>query len=322
MENQPAAEPTTSSKKKDFYEVLGVPKDATTVQIKKSYYFLSLQYHPDKNPNNPQAEEMFKLISEAYHILSDDEKRKTYDMYGMSGLQDGGEVDPREIFNLMFGGGKFMDIFGETSFATIFDPKFMEMNQLEQQFHIEKSIKDRNQKLVENLLMRIDSYVNGQEDIFLTTILNEANDRKESPGGPALLHAVGYVYANAAAQHLGRFFGIEGLFAEMHEKGHFIKETFKVISSTIELKRMADKMEALEEKENEAGNETDVVNAEQIAGMMQKGLNVIWRAGLLEIEATVRRVCETVLDPNTVPKPLLKKRGKALLEMGKLFKKK
>jgi len=263
---------------------------------------------------------MFKLISEAYHILSDDEKRKTYDMYGMSGLQDGGEVDPREIFNLMFGGGKFMDVFGETSFATIFDSKFMEMNQLEQQQFIEKSIKDRNQKLVENLLMRIDPYVNGQEKIFLDTILNEANDRIESPGGPALLHAVGYVYANAAAQHLGRFFGIEGLFAEIHEKGHFIKETFKVISSTLELKRMADKMEAMEDKGTETEAEIDV-NAEQIAGMMQKGLNVIWRAGLLEIEGTVRRVCETVLDETKVPKPLLKKRGKALLEMGKLFKK-
>jgi len=304
-------EANLNPKEVNFYEVLGVSKTATTSEIKKAYYTLSRQYHPDKNPNNPQAEEMFKLISEAYHVLSDDEKRKIYDLHGISGLQEDGQgIDPREMFNLMFGAGKFMDIFGETTFAIMFDHEVMAMNEEKQMQFFEQTLKERNAKLVEHLLMRIDPYVNGQEDIFFESMWNEAVDRIESPGGPALLHAVGYVYANEAAQHLGRFLGIEGVLAGIQEKGHTIKETVKVISAAVELKGDLQKMNASD----------DNANDEEINGIMQKGLNAMWRVGILEIEATVRRVCETVLDESNVPKSLLKRRGKALLELGKLFK--
>tara|TARA_B110000908_G_C10169854_1_gene410266 strand:+ start:631 stop:1149 length:519 start_codon:yes stop_codon:yes gene_type:complete len=64
---------------KEYYKTLGVTKDATDKDIKKIYRKLALRYHPDKNPNNKEAEEMFKKISEAYHVLSDKDKRKQYD---------------------------------------------------------------------------------------------------------------------------------------------------------------------------------------------------------------------------------------------------
>lgn len=67
---------------KDYYEILNVKKDATANEIKKSFKKLAKQYHPDRNPNNKEAEEKFKEINEAYEILGDEEKRKNYDMYG------------------------------------------------------------------------------------------------------------------------------------------------------------------------------------------------------------------------------------------------
>lgn len=70
------------SQSKDYYKILGVDKNATDEQIKKSYRKLSLKYHPDKNPGNKEAEEKFKEISEAYSILSDPQKRQQYDTYG------------------------------------------------------------------------------------------------------------------------------------------------------------------------------------------------------------------------------------------------
>jgi curved DNA-binding protein len=66
----------------DYYQILGIQKTADPEEIKKSYRKLALKYHPDKNPNNPTAEEKFKKISEAYAVLSDKEKRKQYDSFG------------------------------------------------------------------------------------------------------------------------------------------------------------------------------------------------------------------------------------------------
>ena len=98
--------------KRDYYEVLGVPKAASKDEIKSAYRKLALQYHPDRN-KSAGAEEKFKEISEAYAVLSDDEKRKRYDTYGHVGTEDvfrGSEANFDEIFkDIGFGG--FRDIF-------------------------------------------------------------------------------------------------------------------------------------------------------------------------------------------------------------------
>jgi molecular chaperone DnaJ len=102
------------SSKRDYYEVLGVQKNASKEEIKNSYRKLALQYHPDRN-KEPTAEEKFKELSEAYAVLSDDEKRKRYDMYGHVGAEEafrGSEANFEEIFrDAGFGG--FRDIFDQ-----------------------------------------------------------------------------------------------------------------------------------------------------------------------------------------------------------------
>lgn len=109
------------SSKRDYYEVLGVSKNASADEIKKSYRKLALQYHPDRN-KSPDAEEKFKGISEAYAVLSNQEKRQIYDTYGHEGLSGrytspedifrGSEANFEEIFKDMgFGGFGFRDIF-------------------------------------------------------------------------------------------------------------------------------------------------------------------------------------------------------------------
>ena len=80
----------TSNGKRDYYEVLGVARAATDQEIKSAYRKLALQFHPDRNPNNPDAEEKFKECSEAYAVLADGEKRAAYDRYGHAGLGGSG----------------------------------------------------------------------------------------------------------------------------------------------------------------------------------------------------------------------------------------
>ena len=76
--------------KRDYYDVLGVARSATDEELKKSYRKLALQYHPDRNPDDPDAEEKFKEASEAYAVLSDPEKRRAYDRFGFEGVGAGG----------------------------------------------------------------------------------------------------------------------------------------------------------------------------------------------------------------------------------------
>ncbi len=96
--------------KRDYYEVLGVQRGASEQEIKSAYRKLALQYHPDRNPNNPDAEEKFKECSEAYAVLADAEKRGMYDRFGHAGVSGGAAAgagfDPT-IFQ------DFSDIFGE-----------------------------------------------------------------------------------------------------------------------------------------------------------------------------------------------------------------
>ncbi|HBE03423.1 MAG: molecular chaperone DnaJ [Spirochaetes bacterium GWF1_41_5] len=91
------------AQKRDYYEILGVPKNVTKEELKKAYRKLAVQYHPDKNKGNKQAEEKFKEITEAYSVLADDQKRSAYDQFGHAGVDGMGGGNPFSGF----GGGGF-----------------------------------------------------------------------------------------------------------------------------------------------------------------------------------------------------------------------
>jgi len=102
---------------RDYYEVLGVERGASEDELKKAYRRLALKYHPDRNPDDPQAAGRFKEATEAWTVLSDPDKRRVYDQYGHEGLRGSGwpggqGVDPRDIFEQLFGHGGLSDLFG------------------------------------------------------------------------------------------------------------------------------------------------------------------------------------------------------------------
>lgn len=128
---------------KDYYDVLGVDRDASQQEIKKAYRKLALKYHPDKS-DEPDAEEKFKEISEAYAVLSDKEKRQRYDRYGHAG------IDQEYSYEDIFRGADFSDIFGDMGFNDLFQQFFGGFGQRRQRrrqgrdilYKLEISLKD------------------------------------------------------------------------------------------------------------------------------------------------------------------------------------
>src|SRR5437868_10235252 len=107
--------------KRDYYEILGVGKNAGADEIKKAYRKVAMQYHPDRNPGDKAAEEKFKEAAEAYEILSDTDKKTQYDRYGHAGVSSngrggfsGGGMNMEDIFS------QFGDVFGDDLFGSFF----------------------------------------------------------------------------------------------------------------------------------------------------------------------------------------------------------
>ena len=103
---------------RDFYEILGVSRDASPEEIKKAYRSLAKELHPDRNPDDSESEERFKDVSNAYGVLSDGDKRKLYDEFGEMGLRDGFDADNYRAATQGvggFGGVDFGDLFGQAA---------------------------------------------------------------------------------------------------------------------------------------------------------------------------------------------------------------
>jgi molecular chaperone DnaJ len=105
--------------KRDYYEVLGISREADAEQIKHAYRNLALKHHPDRNPGDKSAEEKFREATEAYEVLSDKEKRATYDRFGHQGLQRDG-FDPSQDLGRVYRDSDLGDVFGGFSFEDLF----------------------------------------------------------------------------------------------------------------------------------------------------------------------------------------------------------
>ena len=151
------------SKKRDYYEILGVEKGADADALKKAYRKLAMKYHPDKNPNDKQAEHNFKELNEAYDILKDEQKRAAYDRFGHQAFENGGG-------RASAGGGAAGFDFNSSSFADIFEDFFGGGMGGGRSSSSSQNAAARGQDLRYNLTISLeDAFAGKQETIKVTT---------------------------------------------------------------------------------------------------------------------------------------------------------
>ncbi len=162
----------SSREKKDYYEILGVPRNATKEEIKRAYRRLALQYHPDRN-KSPDAEEKFKEISEAYAVLSDDEKRKIYDTYGHAGLS--GAYTQEDIFRT-----------STFDFDEIFRDLGFDLDSIFERFFGIRRGPPKGRDILMNLEISLEEAFNGAEKLVsvpLSEVCSACGGSGAAPGG-------------------------------------------------------------------------------------------------------------------------------------------
>ncbi|MDP2434275.1 MAG: DnaJ domain-containing protein [archaeon] len=294
----------------EYYEILQVAPDATSGEIRKAYFRLARLYHPDKNPGDETAEQRFKEVSEAYQILSDEEKRDFYDRHGREGTkakEQGQFVDPKELFQMLFGGGKFKEIFGEISMLDALD---IDPNDAEAVERFKLQQKEKAAPLVTTLLAKLDLFLQGDTGRFRQQVTEEAVHLMDSPGGLELVHLTGYVYTQESRKHAGAFLGIDGFFAGIQEAGHSISIKFSLVSSAVKAQMAVERLET--------GKSLSQEQDERIAA--EEGLMALWKVGKLEVEATLREVCTIAMTDAQVPKRTRKQRCEGIRIIGSIYK--
>lgn len=311
---------------------------STTATIKRRYYVLARKYHPDKQEDGPgkaEATEKFKVISEAYHILSDPVLREKYNRKGRDALNnDPSEltptVEPKVLFAFLFGSDKFGDIFGRLATATSTSVGDSEMVT---EIDARKLQKRRVTRLASKLIERISPWLReaGDEtndESVISAWKEEAEELCRTSFGYPLVKTVGEAYYLLALQFQGSTESGQGLptlskwysgkKAGMEQKRNAFKNKRKQFSTGLRMMDLQAKLkEEMEAARTDAERAEIAREAEEAATEIL--VRALWTTTVVDITSTLYETCQMVFFDQSVDKNVRKQRAKAVEQLGKVW---
>eukprot|EP00179_Madagascaria_erythrocladioides_P009825 CAMPEP_0198315766 /NCGR_PEP_ID=MMETSP1450-20131203/5911_1 /TAXON_ID=753684 ORGANISM="Madagascaria erythrocladiodes, Strain CCMP3234" /NCGR_SAMPLE_ID=MMETSP1450 /ASSEMBLY_ACC=CAM_ASM_001115 /LENGTH=547 /DNA_ID=CAMNT_0044018891 /DNA_START=11 /DNA_END=1654 /DNA_ORIENTATION=+ len=277
-----------------LYDALGVEPSAPDGIIKKAYYHLAKECHPDKNPDDPDATAKFQKIGEAYQVLSNPDTRKLYDEQGLEGLKqaDFEAVDPSQLFAMLFGSDQFERYIGELQMTSQMSMIDEEGNPPDQET-TKRIQQERETKLVRELLEIIQPWIDGKKTAFETWAREEVQRLKETNFGPVLLYTVGFVYHRKSVIELGksRMGGIPALVNTVKYNTAKFGTQVNAVYSASKVMQQQKKMQTAEGEESL----TEEEKTKMTMSLAESALSLMWSFSAVDIQATVDAVCERVL---------------------------
>lgn len=303
-----------------YYEILEVDREAEAAEIKRSYLRLARRMHPDKNPDDPEAQQKFQKLGEAYQVLSNEETRARYDEGGKEGLDGAqqGMMDPSMFYSIIFGSEGFEAFVGELQIAALLGGG-AEEDEMSLRLVNHKQ-RMREASCAKELAALLAPFVDGdaaERAAFVERCREKAAEMATTPFGELLTHVCGRMYCSRAKLHLQKadYKKLGGAGEAMRARGHAVKTNTQAAASLVSMYRAGRKMQGLGEGEEAE----EAIKAQLNPKVMATMLEGAWHLAVVDVEGTLRKVCKKVLSDTSMSADARFQRALALKALGETF---